>query len=112
MKRREFLVGTGGVLAGAALAAGAEAQQADAAWPVGDFVLQRRGKVLAVVHADEPGRVLWETDPEGNFLVAERATFRNRVTGIPEGSFEITRRGRGALGVADDRGGDARGGRA
>ena len=90
MKRREFLVGTGGVLAGTALAAGAQAQQADAAWPVGDFVLQRRGKVLAVVHADEPGRVLWETDPEGNFLVAERATFHNRVTGIPEGSFEIT----------------------
>ncbi len=80
-------------LAGAGLAAGVSAQTAGPApensWTVGDFVLQRRGAVLAVVHGSAPDRVIWETDRDGDFLAAERATFRNRVTGIPEGSFEI-----------------------
>ena len=113
MKRRQFLVGTrlagrprrGGAGDGRRGAAGGRRLAGRRLRPA------RRGKVLAVTHGGEPERVLWETDPEGNFLVAERATFRNRVSGIPEGSFEISDDGGGALGVADDRGGDGRGGR-
>ena len=95
LKRRQFLVAGTTALAGAGLPAGAQVAgeaAGGASWAVGDFVLTRRGRVLAVAHGSEPERVLWETDPQGNFLVAERATFRNRVTGIPEGSFEIRRR--------------------
>ncbi|HET9069697.1 MAG TPA: TIM-barrel domain-containing protein, partial [Amaricoccus sp.] len=97
MRRRQFLAG-GGALAGTGLAGRARAQGAaagsaagsgDGSWPVGDFILSRRGGVLEVVHGSEPERVIWETDPAGNFLAAERASFHNRVTGIPEGSFEI-----------------------
>jgi alpha-glucosidase (family GH31 glycosyl hydrolase) len=87
MKRRDFLAaGAGAAAAGLARSARA---QAGGALPVGNFLLSRAGGVLSVAHRAAPERVLWETDPEGNFLAAERATADNRVHGRPEGSFDI-----------------------
>jgi hypothetical protein len=67
VKRRDFLA------AGATLAAAAgvgRTARAQPALPVGDFLLARSGRVLTVAHRAEPDRVLWETDPQGNFLAA------------------------------------------
>jgi alpha-glucosidase len=86
VKRRDFLA------AGATLAAAAgigRTARAQPALPVGDFLLSRSDSVLTVAHRAAPDRVLWETDPQGNFLAAERATQRNWIRGTPEGSFDI-----------------------
>ena len=76
MRRRAVPDGHDRPLAGAGLpgarAGGGRRRPAATSWAVGDFILTRRGRVLAVAHGSEPGRVLWETDPQGDFLVAER----------------------------------------
>ena len=87
MKRREFLASGAAATAVAGIAAGAAAAERTLA--AGDFRITVAGGVITVAHAAEPGRVLWETDPDGQFLIAERASAVNHVRGIPEGSFSI-----------------------
>ncbi len=92
MKRRDFLVGASAIVA-AALPQATSAQSAAGEGdkhPVGDFILQRAGGVLRVSHQQKPGRVLWETAPDGNFIIAEKAVANVREFGTPEGSFQIS----------------------
>jgi alpha-glucosidase len=93
LKRREFVAASGSALAIAALPGGLAAQPAVAPgehYPVGDFILTRTPRGLRVAHKQEPERVIWETAPGGDFLVAEGATANIKEFGAPEGTFEIT----------------------
>jgi alpha-glucosidase len=91
VKRRAFLAGA--AIVGVAAAGPQDAPPApDETVPLGAFRLSRTGAVLSVTHDADPGRALWETDLDGDFLAAERSTADNRVSGVPDGSFEIVDR--------------------
>jgi alpha-glucosidase len=93
MKRREFLAAGASAALAAALPQVTSAQP-DASegesHPVGDFILQRAGGVLRVAHRQQPERVLWESAPDGNFIIAEKAVANIRDFGTPQGSFNIS----------------------
>ena len=75
MKRRDFFAAAGAsAVALTTLPRGLAAQSDSAAvaaeqYEVGDFVLRRGGPNLSVVHRGAPERLLWESEPDGNFLV-------------------------------------------
>jgi sulfoquinovosidase len=92
MRRREFL--TAGVMAASTstLTVDGFAQRfaAGEAYPVGDFILRRNGNGLQVLHKNKPDRILWETVPDGAFIVAETAVADIRDFGTPMDFFSIT----------------------
>jgi len=92
MQRRHFLSLGAGALSAPAWRSGAAQTGATPAdsHRIGDFLLTRLGNRLQVSHRDAPGRVIWETAADGNFLAAEIATAEVRDFGVPEGSFSIT----------------------
>ena len=102
MKRRDFLAGGPAPRRGRppARAPG----EAGATAGGGRFLLTGRARVLSVAHGREPERVLWETDPAGNFLVGRRATCREPGVRDARGVVRHRRRGRRPLGAPDDRG--------
>ncbi len=91
MKRREFLTASVSTIAATTLPEAPTAQPPAAGqqYPVGDFILQRTGIHLHIVHRLNPEGLLWESAPDGNFIIAEMATANIRIFGTPEGSFEI-----------------------
>jgi sulfoquinovosidase len=94
MRRREFLEKGASVAVLAALprtrpTRAETAPPAPKSYSVGDFILQHAGKMLRVVHRLKPERVLWESAPDGNFVVAETAVANVREFGTPQGSFRI-----------------------
>ncbi len=58
-------------------------------YSIGDFALRQVGRSLQVLQKSAPERVLWETDPSGEFLVAETAIADIKAFGTPEGAYEI-----------------------
>ena len=96
MKRREFLATGASAAVAAALPRAASARDA-APMPVpvwekhrvGDFILQRAGGILRVAHQRMPERILFETAPDGNFIIAENAQADVHAFGTPQGSFTI-----------------------
>ena len=89
MQRRHFLTLGAGGLAAASLPHRLPAQAPSDVYPAGDFVLARTANGLQVSHRDAPGRVIWDTVADGNFLAAEVATARIRDVGTPQGTFRI-----------------------
>lgn len=92
MKRREFLSASLLTATAAALPHTAGAQSASlpiATYPVGDFILRRTRNGLQAAHKSQPNRVIWDTAPDGEFLIAETATADIQSFGTPAGSFEI-----------------------
>jgi alpha-glucosidase len=91
MRRREFLTASASAAAIAAFASAAQSETPDEAkiHPVGDFVLRQVDRGLQVLHKSAPQKVLWETEPSGEFLVAETATAEIKAFGTPEGAYEI-----------------------
>jgi sulfoquinovosidase len=94
VKRRELLTLAATAVAAAAIEQRASAQTpaplaADNQYPVGEFILQRAGKALRVVHQRNPNRVLWESAADGNFIIAEDAAADIRAFGTPEGAYTI-----------------------
>jgi alpha-glucosidase len=94
MKRREFLATGASAALVAALPRAAPVRGAPRgpAWeshPVGDFILQRAGRSLRVAHRQNPDRILWQSAPDGNFIIAESAAADVRAFGTPQGSFDI-----------------------
>lgn len=88
MQRRRFLaLGAGGLAVASALRRAA-AQAADR-YAIGDFVLARTPGGLQIGHRDAPGRIIWDTVADGNFLIAEVACARIRDFGTPQGAFRI-----------------------
>ena len=79
MKRRDFFAAAGAsAVALTTLPRGLAAQFGSAAvaaeqYEIGDFVLRRTALNLSVVHRAAPERLLWESEPDGNFLVGEQA---------------------------------------
>ena len=93
LKRRDFFAAGASAVAIATLPGGIAAQPAATPgehYPVGDFILTRTERGLQVSHKQEPDRVIWESEPEGNFISAERATVSISEFGAPEGTFEIS----------------------
>ena len=93
LKRRDFFAAGASAAAIATLPGGIAAPPAaapDEHYPVGDFILTRTERGLQVSHKQEPDRVIWESEPEGNFIIAERATVSISEFGAPEGTFEIS----------------------
>ena len=91
VKRREFLAAAGTAMAAAALPQSATAQgAAGEEHAVGDFIVRRVGRGLQVSHKGKPDRLLWETAPGGNFIIAETATSDIKDFGTPEAFFTIT----------------------
>ncbi len=91
--RREFLTAAASAVAAAA-GLEQEAYAQPAAMPgqaqaVGEFILDRTGNGLRVLHRRSPDRVLWESAVDGNFLVAEQAKADIDAFGTPEGSYKI-----------------------
>jgi alpha-glucosidase len=92
MKRRQVLAMSASAIAGAMLPRVAVEQSAAATRnrnPIGDFILGRTGVGLQVMHRLKPGHILWETEPDGNFIVAEVAAADIKEFGAPEGTFSI-----------------------
>ena len=92
LKRRGFLAAGVSAVAVATLPSGGAAQQAAEAGerhPIGDFILTRTSGGLRISHQRKPDRVIWETEPAGNFIVAEQAKAIVKEFGAPEGTFEI-----------------------
>jgi alpha-glucosidase len=91
IRRRELLKAT----AAATVAAFTEVPPSRAAtssgerYPVGDFILGRTAAGLQVTQRLKPDRILWESAPDGNFIIAEIAKADIQAFGTPEGSFEI-----------------------
>ena len=95
MKRRDFFAAAGAsAVALATLPRGLAAQSGSSAvaaeqYEIGDFVLRRAGPNLSVVHRSAPERLLWESEPDGNFLVGEQAVADIETFGTPEGAYDI-----------------------
>jgi hypothetical protein len=92
MKRRQVLAMSASAFAGAMLPGAAVEKSAAATQslnPIGDFILGRAGIGLQIMHRLKPDRILWETEPDGNFIVAEAATADIKEFGAPEGTFSI-----------------------
>ena len=92
LKRRGFLAAGVSAVAIATLPSGGAAQQAAEAgerYPIGDFILTRAAGGLRISHKRKPERVIWESEPAGNFIVAEQAKATIKEFGAPEGTFEI-----------------------
>ncbi|WP_420146735.1 alpha-glucosidase, partial [Spirosoma sp.] len=95
MQRRNFLT-LSALTVGSATFARNNADQkrvgvVEEQYPIGDFILQRMDKnQLQVVHKQLPGRILWQSAADGNFIIAEKATASVESFGEPEGSFTIT----------------------
>ena len=96
MKRRDFFAAAGASAVALAtlprdLAAQTGSTTAAAEqYPVGDFVVRRAGLKLSVIHRDAPERLLWESEPGGNFLVGEQAVADIKTFGTPEGAYDIS----------------------
>jgi hypothetical protein len=91
MRRREFLTASASAAAIAAFANAAQSETPDEAkfYSVGDFVLRQVERGLQVSPKSAPQKVLWETEPSGDFLVAETAIADIKAFGTPEGAYEI-----------------------
>jgi len=90
MRRREFLGAAASTIVGPALSSRALAQsQTVEETPIGEFVLHRVDRGFQVLHRRAPGRILFETASDGNFVLAEQAKETVHEFGTPEGSFEI-----------------------
>jgi sulfoquinovosidase len=91
IRRREFLTAPAAVAAAASTQRSALAQSPAAGdtHAIGDFILQRSSEGLRVLHQHNPGRVLWESAADGDFIIAEMATANIRAFGTPEGSYTI-----------------------
>ncbi len=90
--RRAFLTAAASAVAAATLEQKVAAQSASAPGvrhPIGEFILDRTGNGLRVLHSRDPDRVLWETAPDGNFIIAEQAVADIAAFGTPEGSYKI-----------------------
>jgi sulfoquinovosidase len=92
MRRREFLTATATAAAAVALPVDGKAQQSSAGedHPLGDFILRRLGDALQILHNKKSDRILWETVPDGHFIVAETALADIKDFGTPMGFFSIT----------------------
>jgi sulfoquinovosidase len=91
MRRREFLTASATAAAAVALQPAAIAQSAAGEdHPLGDFILRRLESSLQIFHKNKPDRVLWETAPDGNFIIAETAAADIKDFGTPMGFFSIT----------------------
>lgn len=53
---------------------------------VGDFILERVGNGLRVLHSRNPDRLLSESATDGNFIIAEKAKADIRAFGTPAAS--------------------------
>ena len=91
LKRREFLAAGAAAMAAASLPRDATAQEAAAGeeHPIGEFILKRSGDGLRVAHKSKPDRVIWETAPGGNFIIAENAKADIKDFGTPEAFFTL-----------------------
>lgn len=90
--RREFLTVAASAVTAAALERRTLAQPFGAPnqeHRIGDFILDRSGSSLRVLHRRNPAHILWESAPDGNFIVAEKAAADIRTFGTPEGSYRI-----------------------
>ena len=102
MKRRDFFAAAGAsAVALTTLPCGLAAQSDPAAaaeqYGVGDFVLRRARPNLSVVHRETPERLLWESEPDGNFLVCEQAVADIKAFGMPEALMIFAARSRRAM---------------
>jgi alpha-glucosidase len=89
--RREFLTAAASAVA-VALEQKTPAQAASPPGeqhPVGEFILARSGNGLRIAHSRNPDRALWESAPDGNFILAEKANADINAFGTPEGSYTI-----------------------
>jgi sulfoquinovosidase len=90
--RRAFLTAAVSAVAAAALEQRTLAQsfgEPGQEHRIGDFILDRTGSSLRVRHRKNLERTLWESAPDGNFVVAEQAAADIRAFGTPEGSYRI-----------------------
>ena len=90
VKRRDLFASSVAAVTLAALPRhAAAAVDAGTNYPVGDFILRRTDRGLSVAHSNEPDRILWATQSEGDFLAVEKASATIREVGSPEGTFSI-----------------------
>jgi sulfoquinovosidase len=90
LKRRGFLAAGASAIAVASLPGAAATEPAGEHYPVGDFILTHTNGGLRVAHRRKPDRIIWESGPDGNFIIAEQASATIKEFGAPEGTFEIT----------------------
>lgn len=91
--RREFLTTAASAVAAATLEQKKIAAQSAASpgerHPIGQFIFDRTASGFRLLHSGSPERVLWESPPDGNFIIAEKATADIAAFGTPEGSYRI-----------------------